>query len=296
MLHETPGRPLVATFSIVARDPLNGDLGVATQSKFLAVGSVVPWAQAGAGAVATQANANLNYGPDGLSLLATGLTAEATVQRLISGDPDRAHRQLGVVDARGGSATYTGEACFDWAGGVAGENFACQGNILVSADTVSAMADAFVRGDGPLAERLVAVLAAGQERGGDSRGQQSAALLVVRAGGGYGGNNDRYIDLRVDDHPQPIGELARILRLHRLLFEKTPTDDCLPLTPPLAEELQRLLQAAGFLSGPITAGWDAATRAALEAWAGVENLEERLRSDDLIDPLILEQLRAQAGH
>lgn len=288
-------QPLVATFSIVARDPDSGDLGVATQSKFLAVGSIVPWAQAGAGAVATQANANFTYGPDGLALLASGLPAEVALQRLISADPERAHRQLGIVDARGGSATFTGDACFAWAGGIAGPNFACQGNILAGEDTVTAVAETFVTGNGPLAERLVSVLAAGQAQGGDSRGQQSAALLVVRAGGGYGGNNDRYIDLRVDDHPQPIDELARVLRLHRLLFEKAATEDCVPVTALLVRELQRLLQQAGFYHGSITDQWDAATSAALEAWAGVENLEERLRSDALIDPLVLQHLRAQTG-
>lgn len=295
MMQNMLERRLVATFSIVARDPSNGDLGVATQSKFLAVGSIVPWAQAGAGAVATQANANFTYGPEGLALLAAGLPAEETLKRLVGADAERAHRQLGIVDARGGSATYTGDACFAWAGGVAGPNFACQGNILVGEDTVTAMADAFVNSNGPLAERLVAVLAAGQAHGGDSRGQQAAALLIVRASGGYGGNNDRYIDLRVDDHARPIDELGRILQIHRLLFEKTAAENCLPMTPQLAGELQRLLHNAGFYRGPMGSGWDAASRAALEAWAGVENLEERLRQDDLIDPPLLEHLRAQAG-
>ena len=294
MAHKPSLHPLVATYSIVARDPMTGDLGVATQSKFLAVGSIVPWAQAGAGAVATQANANFTYGPNGLALLASGLTAEAVLQRLVEADPERAHRQVGIVDANGGSATFTGEACFAWAGGIAGPNFACQGNILVSADTVTAMADAFINSNGPLAERLIAVLQAGQTNGGDRRGQQSAALLVARAGGGYGGNNDRYIDLRIDDHPQPIDELARILRLHRLLFEKALPEDCLPVTEQLATEIQNLLQEIGYYNGPLSGQINDETRTALEAWAGVENLEERLRSDDLIDPQVLEYLRVQA--
>ena len=294
MAHKPSLHPLVATYSIVARDPVTGDLGVATQSKFLAVGSIVPWAQAGAGAVATQANANFTYGPNGLALLASGLTAEAVLQRLVEADPERAHRQVGIVDANGGSATFTGEACFAWAGGIAGPNFACQGNILVSADTVTAMADAFINSNGPLAERLIAVLQAGQTNGGDRRGQQSAALLVARAGGGYGGNNDRYIDLRIDDHPQPIDELARILRLHRLLFEKALSEDCLPVTEQLATEIQNLLQKVGYYNGPLNGQINDETRTALEAWAGVENLEERLRSDDLIDPQVLEYLRVQA--
>ena len=290
-----PARPLVATFSIVARDAGNGDLAVATQSKFLAVGSVVPWAQAEVGAVATQANANLNFGRDGLALLANGMSAQQALQALIAADPGSADRQVGIVDARGGAATYTGSDCFPWAGGIARPNLACQGNILVSATTVEAMVTRFEASDGPLAERVVDALAAGQAAGGDSRGQQSAALLVVRANGGYGGNNDRYIDLRVDDHPSPIIELARLLRIHRLLFEKAVDADCLPLDATLTAELQQSLAALGFLSGPSDGLWDTRTRAALDAWASIENLEERLRSDDLLDPQLLDQLRAQAG-
>src|ERR1051326_3665664 len=203
------------TFSIVGRDPLTGELGIAVQSKFLAVGAVVPWAKAGVGAIATQAWANTSYGPRGLELLAGGLSAVETVAQLIKDDEGRASRQVGIIGVDGEPATYTGDECFPWAGGHTGEHYACQGNILVGEDTVLAMARTFEQARGPLCERLVAAHAAGPAAGGDSRGQESAALVVVRAGGGYSGFNDRFIDLRVDDHPQPIEELQRILQLHR---------------------------------------------------------------------------------
>ena len=205
--------PVVATFSIVGFDPLTGELGVAVASKFLAVGSVVPWARAGVGAVATQAYANTTYGPEGLDLLASGMSAQQVVDSLVKADSGRDQRQVGIVDAEGRSATYTGKGCTVWAGGKAGPNFACQGNILVSQATVDAMAGTFERTEGELAIRLLEALKAGDAAGGDSRGRQSAALLVVKAGGGYSGFNDRYIDLRVDDHPQPIPELSRILSI-----------------------------------------------------------------------------------
>ena len=207
---------IVATFSIAAFDPETDSLGVAVQSKFLAVGSVVPWARAGVGAVATQAMANYNYGPRGLDLMAEGKTVEETGEALTGADEGRDHRQLGVVDARGRAATYTGSEGVDWAGGVTGEHYAAQGNILVGRETVDAMARAYEGAEGDLAARLLAALDAGQEAGGDSRGRQSAALLVVREGGGYGGDNDRVIDLRVDDHTDPIKELIRIRDLHTL--------------------------------------------------------------------------------
>src|SRR5829696_6581500 len=201
---------IIATFSIVGFDPETDSLGVAVQSKFLAVGSVVPWARAGVGAVATQAMANYNYGPHGLELMARGKTADETVEGLISADEDRQHRQVGAVDARGRAATFTGSECFEWAGGATGEHYAVQGNILVGGETVEAMARTYTETQGDLATRLLSALDAGQAAGGDSRGKQSAALLVVREGGGYGGDNDRVVDLRVDDHPDPIRELVRI--------------------------------------------------------------------------------------
>src|SRR5437588_6624891 len=233
------------TFSIVGRDPQNGELGIAVQSKFLAVGAVVPWAKAGIGAIATQAWANTSYGPRGLELLASGLSAAETLQQLLSTDECRADRQVGIVGVTGTPATYTGEKCFPWAGGHTGEDYTCQGNILVGEETVQAMARTFEQTTGPLCDRLVAALAAGQSAGGDSRGQQSAALLVVREHGGYGGFNDRFIDLRVDDHPQPINELKRILQLHKLyLFPPDPAD-ILVIDHDVARELQQLLTVLG---------------------------------------------------
>ncbi len=201
------------TFSIVGYDARTGDLGVAVASKFLAVGSVVPFAQAGVGAIATQAFANTTYGPRGLELLKRGLSPEAVIRRLTLGDPQREQRQLGIVDAKGRSATYTGRACIRWAGGIAGEYFAAQGNILTGEAVVKAMADTFQRTRGELARRLLAALEAGERAGGDARGKQSAAILVVRKQGGYAGFDDRYIDLRVDDHPDPIPELRRLLTM-----------------------------------------------------------------------------------
>src|SRR5579872_6482437 len=203
----------INTFSIVGFDPTTGDLGIAVQSKFLAVGAVVPWAKAGVGAVATQSWANTAYGPRGLELLAAGKSPEEAMAALTGADDRPQQRQAGIVDAHGRSATYTGPECNAWAGGIAGPNFAAQGNILVGEATVTALAETFQQSTGPLWHRLVAALAAGQRAGGDSRGQQSAALVVVRAGGGYGGVNDRRRDLRVDDHRPPSGELARSLTL-----------------------------------------------------------------------------------
>ena len=205
----------VATFSIVARDPATGDLGIAVQSKFFAVGSVVPWAKAEIGAIATQAQANTTYGPRGLALLESGLTAQQTLELLLAEDNGRAQRQVGIVDAQGGVATYTGPECNEWAGAYQGINYTAQGNILVNAEVVSAMGKAFERTSADLAEKLLAALFAGQEQGGDRRGQQSAALLVVRKNGGYGGLDDRHVDLRVDDRDTPIAELRRLLHLWR---------------------------------------------------------------------------------
>lgn len=205
------GERPVSTFSIVGFDPETGDLGIAVQSKFFAVGAVVPFAIAGVGAIATQSWANTTYGPQGLALLQQGVPVEEIVKQLTAADDNRSMRQLGIINARGEAAAYTGDDCQAWAGHIVGENFACQGNILVDENTVQAMADRFIHSSGPLTHRLVDALAAGQAAGGDSRGQQSAALLVVREGGGYSGFNDRYCDLRVDDHSQPIDELKRLV-------------------------------------------------------------------------------------
>jgi uncharacterized Ntn-hydrolase superfamily protein len=277
--------PVVATYSIAACDLDAGQWGVATQSKFLAVGSVVPWAQPGVGAIATQAYANPRYGPDGLELLRRGLGAQDVIDRLTAADDGRDHRQLGVVDATGGSATFTGGECMDWAGGTAGPCFAAQGNILVDAATVEALASTFAKTVGrPLAERLIECLAAAQAAGGDRRGQQSAALLVVEADGGYAGLSDVLVDLRVDDHERPVAELARLYDLHSLLFGKTAAADWIEVDAELRTELAERLAALGY-EGPL--------ESTLAEWAGTENLEERLDGAERIDPVVLRELRAR---
>jgi uncharacterized Ntn-hydrolase superfamily protein len=288
-------RRIVATFSIVAFDPETDSLGVAVQSKFLAVGSVVPWARAGVGAVATQALANFNYGPRGLDLMAEGHTAEQTVEALVSADEDREHRQLGVVDARGQAATFTGSECFDWAGGVTGEHYAAQGNILVGRETVEAMASAYEGSAGDLAARLLAALDAGQQAGGDSRGKQSAALLVVREGGGYGGDNDRVLDLRVDDHPEPIKELIRIRNLHTLYFGETRPEDVVAIDGDVRTEVVDALMRSGYIEegdAQGEAGEDAVLDA-LSAYVRTENFEEREQRRGYLDRAVLEYMKGQ---
>lgn len=211
---------LISTFSIVGYDPNNGDLGIAVQSKFFAVGAVVPWAEAGVGAIATQSWANTTFGPRGLELLKIGLSAKQTLDHLIKDDTGKNTRQVGIVDANGTIANYTGEECHDWAGAISGDHFTAQGNILTGEEVVKAMASSFEKSEGELADRLLHALIAGQENGGDKRGQQSAALYVVRKNGGYSGFNDRYVDLRVDDHEKPIQELQRLLDIHKKFFPR----------------------------------------------------------------------------
>jgi uncharacterized Ntn-hydrolase superfamily protein len=277
--------PVVATYSIAACDLDAGQWGVATQSKFLAVGSVVPWAEPGTGAVATQAYANPRYGPDGLALLRDGASAEETVEALTEADDGRAHRQVGIVDAGGGSASFTGDECFDWAGGQTGPCYAAQGNILVGEETVTALAATFDATAGrPLAERLLECLAAAQAAGGDRRGQQSAALLVVERNGGYAAMSDVLIDLRVDDHEQPVAELARLYGIHDLLFGKTPRDEWIVVDDALSSELGERLGRLGY---------DGELARALAAWAGTENLEERVDGVEQLDPVVLRELRAR---
>ena len=286
-------QPIVATFSIAAFDPESDSLGVAVQSKFLAVGSVVPWARAGVGAVATQALANYSYGPRGLDLLSQGHTAEQTVEALVSADEDREHRQLGVVDARGQAASFTGSECFDWAGGVTGEHYAAQGNILVGRETVEAMARTYEETAGDLGARLLAALDAGQEAGGDSRGKQSAALLVVREGGGYGGDNDRVLDLRVDDHPDPIRELIRIRDLHTLYFGETRPEDVVAVDGDVRKEVVDALLRSGYLEeGDAEAGDDVVFEA-LSAFVRTENFEEREQRRGFLDRAVLEYMRGR---
>jgi uncharacterized Ntn-hydrolase superfamily protein len=278
--------PVVATYSLVACDLEAGQWGVATQSKFLAVGSVVPWAEPGAGAVATQSYANPRYGPDGLRLLRDGLSAHEVVERLTADDDGRDHRQLGVVDARGEAATFTGPQCMEWAGGTTGPCYAAQGNILLSEATVAALAAAFEGSAGrPLAERLIEALAAAQAAGGDRRGQQSAALLVVERDGGYAGLSDTLVDLRVDDHDDPIVELHRLYGIHQLLFGRTPRDAWLEVDDALAHELRLRLGRLGY---------EGELDDALSRWAGTEPLEERLDGVEHVDPVLLDELRRRS--
>lgn len=279
------------TFSIAAFDAATGDLGVAVESKFPNVRAIVPFAKAGVGAVATQSFANTAYARRGFTLLENGATPQEVVQILTRDDPDRDLRQMGIVDARGRSAHFTGARCFDWAGGTSGENFAVQGNTIVGWGVIEAMAKAFEGSAGPLAERLLQALAAGQGAGGDRRGQQSAALLVMRKDGGYGVENDRYVDISVSDHPRPIEELERIYRLCRLTFFRSEPENLRPIDAALARELQQILGARGFYAGAVTGDFDAATRQALRDFMGWENYDERMRDDALIDLEVLEDVR-----
>jgi uncharacterized Ntn-hydrolase superfamily protein len=316
------------TYSIVALDPATGDLGVAVQSKFLAVGAVVPWAQAGVGAVATQSFANVAFGPGGLARMASGMSAGQALERLINADPLRAQRQVGLVDAHGGAATHTGAQCFAWAGGLTGPGFAAQGNILAGASVVDGLVDTLVGGGLPFPELLVACLVAADAQGGDRRGRESASLLVVRAGGGYGGANDRWVDLRVDHDDDPIGKLGALLDLQRLYLDRPTASELVPIDATLAAECRSLLTNVGAQPGgrfgnvyqpmdpaaaatagaaedagerPMTgtpvampSNWDDEWQQALWDWQGVENLEERTAAPGLIDPRVLAVLRAKA--
>lgn len=284
-----------STFSIVARDAATEEYAVAVASKFLAVGAVVPWAKAGVGAIATQAWANLAYGPCGLALLERGLAAADVVARLTADDEKRAARQLGIVDASGRSAAWTGHECMPWAGHQTGDGFTCQGNILTGEAVVHAMAEAFERTAGPLPERLLSALAAGQAAGGDSRGQQSAALYVAKDKGSYGGYLDRYVDLRVDDHAAPVEELRRLLDLHRLYFGTTAAVNLTLLAGNVTKVLQEMLAKAGVYAGPIDGIYGAATKEAFRRWCGVENFEERWRDDDFVDRELLSFMRKKYG-
>jgi uncharacterized Ntn-hydrolase superfamily protein len=310
------------TYSIVARDPQTGDLGVAVQSRFPAVGAVVPWARAGVGAVATQAYGHPGYGPAGLDLLAAGLDPAAAIDDLTREDIHREERQLGIVAADGRSASFTGRACFSWAGGRLGDDFAAQGNILAGPSVVDALAETYLAGDQPLPERLITCLIAAQASGGDRRGQQSAALLVVRAGGGYGGLSDRWIDLRVDDHARPIEELSRLLEIHRLYLDAPSAEDLVALDEATVVTIQRALTSLGVQpGGPKTLiyvpmdpsvivashdqfavgrpracphGWDDSWHQSLNHWIATENLEMRTAAMGWIDPRVLCILRGRA--
>jgi len=280
------------TFSIVAHDPAAQEWGVAVASKFLAVGSVVPWARAGAGAVATQSYANVTYGPDGLQAMEAGESAEATIQRLTDADDKCELRQVGMVDASGQPASFTGADCFDWAGGRTGDRYACQGNILTGPDVVDRMVETFEAESGELATRLLAALAAGDAAGGDRRGRQSAALLVVRQGGGYLAGSDVAVDLRVDDHPDPVAELHRLMEIHRLLLPRSEDLEFVPIHAGLARVLRDALSERGYDCGG-GSGYDMGLRQALFAWVGAENLEARWSDGPEIERKVLEILSSR---
>jgi len=275
------------TYSIVGYDPEEKEWGIAVQSKFLGVGSVVPFAKAGVGAVATQSYANTSYGPHALQLMEEGKTAEEALDMITKDDPDRPLRQVGLIDAGGNAATFTGEGCYDWAGGLTGKHFAAQGNILVDENTVKAMAETFESTTGSLAERLLHALDAGQDAGGDSRGMQSAALLVVKESGGYGGFNDRYIDLRVDDHPSPIKELKRIYLMHQLYFKESEPGRVVLLEGEILDEVERELTRLGYVKERQS------LYQSLKDYLHTENFEMREQDENYIDLDVLDYMKKQ---
>ncbi|WP_229399937.1 DUF1028 domain-containing protein [Micromonospora okii] len=278
------------TFSLVARSDDGRQHGVIVASRFLAAGALVPAAEADVGALATQAHVNLAYRPQGLALLRTGVDADGVVAGLVAADAEREYRQLGVVGATGAGASWTGPACHPWAGGQAGDGWAAQGNILIGPQVIDAIRDAWLGGGAlPFPERLLAALHAGDRAGGDRRGRQSAGLLVVERGGGYAGTGDVLVDLRVDDHPDPVAELDRLLAVHTLLFTRPDPATLIDLTGSVAAEVGALLAALGHPVDP------ARPEEALFDWAGLENLEERL-VPGRIDPVVLEHLRRAAPH
>lgn len=286
------------TFSIVAYDPAEESWGVGVASKFLGVGGVVNWAQAGAGAVATQAFCKVSFGREGLALMAAGKSAQDTLNTLLENDLKREHRQVGVVDRNGNAAAHTGKNCYDWAGHIVGEGFSCQGNILAGQQVVAAMAEAYKAASGELADRLVAALLAGDDAGGDRRGKQGAGVLVVKEGGGYGGDTDRYLDARVDDDPEPVKRLQRLVNDHHLFFGRPRPEDLTPITPAIAGQIQNWLLAKGYSKQPATGTWDDASKKAFWAMVGSENLEERWNLDgntDMIDQVALDYLRERFG-
>ncbi len=303
------------TYSIVAYDSATGDLGVAVQSKFPNVGGIVPWARAGVGAVATQSLGNTAYGERGLELMALGASAPDAMRIVLRGDTRRSQRQVGMVDARGNTASWTGDSCFDWAGGrtltpggdiaaagkgqmIVGRGFAAQANIMVSDQTVKNMADGYLRATGSLADRLMAALVAGQAGGGDKRGMESAALLVVRANAGYLGGNDRYIDIRVYDDTNPIRELQRLYTLHQLYFFQSRPEDLLPITPDVVRQLEPILlrEPVGQPQKWLAAPQGTASQSFLEALANFmywENYDVRVRMDGKIDRVVLNDVLAR---
>ncbi|KEO83688.1 DUF1028 domain-containing protein [Tumebacillus flagellatus] len=288
-----PNNRLVHTFSIVACDPKTGEMGVAVASKFLAVGSIVPWAQANVGAIATQSWANTGFGPDGLRMLSEGKTAQETLEALIKDDPGYRQRQLGIVDKHGNAAAYTGVDCHDWAGQVTGEGYSCQGNLLTGPEVVDAMSIAFQYAKGDLADRLLTALVAGDEAGGDKRGRQGAALYVVKEKGSYDGFIDRYVDLRVDDNEHPIRELKRLLGLHRLYLGETDPNKLRPIAGDTLQELVTHLIRFDYLPTGEYSSYTEQVKKALHDYCAVENFDTRWREDDQIDEEILVFMRGK---
>lgn len=282
---------LVATFSIAAANPETGEVGVAVQSKFLAVGSVVPWAKANVGAVATQSWANTAFGPQGLELLEKGLSPEEAIDQLLADDSGRSLRQVAVINADGEASAFTGQECYDWAGHKIGKHHSCQGNILVSEETVNAMSSAFEESEGPLAERMLSALSAAQRAGGDSRGKQSAAVYVVQEGAGYGGYNDVKVDLRVDDHPEPIEELQRLYELHKLYA--APSEEKLVIEEEILETVVEKLVEADLLDSVHHSSYDAEVKEALKTFVLRENFDDHWSEEALIDESVLEYLKKQ---
>jgi uncharacterized Ntn-hydrolase superfamily protein len=280
----------ITTFSIVARDKATGDFGVAVASKFLAVGSAVAFAEAAVGAVATQSYANTSYGPRTLAGLKAGLTLEGIQHSFAATDDNYDLRQYGLLDAKGNSVTFTGKGCFPWAGGIAEENLAIQGNILAGPEVVDRMLETYKTSSLAFPEKLVAALQAGDDAGGDKRGKQSASLLVVRKQGGYGGFDDRYIDLRVDDHTLPIPELSRLLNLYHLYFDKPAQENIVSIKGDIAERLTNVLVKSGQLAS--VQSWNQDSEKALRDLAGIENVEERMLEPGLVDQLVLEHLES----
>ena len=288
----------IHTFSIVAYCAEEEAWGVAVASKFPAVGAVVPWARAGAGAVATQSYAKMGFGPDGLALMRDGLSANEALSRLLEADVSRETRQVALVDARGGVAAHTGGECHDWAGHLTGDGFSAQGNLLAGESVVEAMAARFRRAEGELADRLVAALRAGEIAGGDKRGKQSAAVLVARPNGGYGGDNDRYLDLRVDDAAEPVADLIDLVKLHHLYFQPPRAEDALPIDEGIARELQAIMIGQGYMTGEVNGMWDEVCQQVFRMLIGNENLEMRWTPEkrgQSIDRVALEYLRQRFG-
>jgi uncharacterized Ntn-hydrolase superfamily protein len=285
-----------STFSIAARDPNNGDLGIIVQSKFPAVGSIVPWAAAEVGAIATQAWANSSYGPKGLNLMSEGKTATQTLKALLKGDDKAEHRQVGIVDSKGGAAAHTGRECMESATHVVGKGYTCQGNILASMSVVTSMAETYERTEGDLTDKLFAGLKAGQAQGGDRRGMQSAAILVVRKNGGYGGGNDRYVDVRVDEHASPIEELERIFKVYDMtLLSREPPNRLVHIDGDVAQQIQRALVTLGYLTTVGKSGFTPEAAAALEKFINVSNFENKLRDDGTIWRSVLDYLMKEAS-